>query len=259
MSGGRQALLTSIHDVSPRFERELAALAPLIEEHIPSYRFSMLVVPNYWGESPLTPRSAFAAKLRMWADAGVEMFVHGLFHKDAGSHAGYAAFKARHMTNGEGEFLGLSCAEAASRMAYGQKLIEDICGQPTAGFVAPAWLYGPGARNALAKSEFGIAEDHFEVWRPQTGEVLARGPVITWASRSATRTASSLAFAHFARSALKPLRAVRVAVHPGDVNKQSIIESISKTLQTFTAQRNAQYYSWLLDEANQRDLKTITG
>ena len=29
-------------------------------------------------------------------------------------------------------------------------LIEDIIGRPIDGFVAPAWLYGPGAIEALA-------------------------------------------------------------------------------------------------------------
>ena len=39
-----------------------------------------------------------------------------------------AAFKAKHMTASEGEFLGLTRAEAARRMADGRKLIEDIIG-----------------------------------------------------------------------------------------------------------------------------------
>jgi hypothetical protein len=29
-------------------------------------------------------------------------------------------------------------------MADGRKLIEDIIGREAAGFIAPAWLYGPG-------------------------------------------------------------------------------------------------------------------
>ena len=31
-------------------------------------------------------------RLRDWADAGVEMFVHGWFHKDLSDHSGAAAF-----------------------------------------------------------------------------------------------------------------------------------------------------------------------
>ncbi len=177
---------------------------------------------------------------------GVEMFVHGWFHRDTAEHSGVAGFKARHMTAGEGEFLGLSAAEAGRRMADGKALIEDIIGRPSAGFVAPAWLYGPGALEALAASGFALAEDHMRVWHPATGATLARGPVITWASRSTMRTASSLAFAALARTALRPLETVRVAVHPGDVGKSSLLASIDRTLDGFASQRRVSRYSALL-------------
>ena len=100
------------------------------------------------------------------------MFVHGWFHQDRAAHTGFAAIKAHHLTASEGEFLGLSRDVAAQRMADGRALIEDIIGRPVAGFVAPAWLYGDGARAALADSGFALAEDHFRVWRPAGGEVL---------------------------------------------------------------------------------------
>ena len=223
-------LLASIHDVGPGFAGQVEALAALYARHLGAAHFAMLVVPDHWGEHPLRAGTPFAARLREWAEAGVEMFAHGWFHKDLAEHRGAAALKARHMTAGEGEFLGLGRAEAARRMDDGRKLIEDITGRPVAGFVAPAWLYGDGALEALQDSGFALAEDHMRVWRPKTGETLARGPVITWASRSAMRTAFSLAFAALGRHALKPLKTVRVAVHPGDTTKDSIIGSIDRTL-----------------------------
>jgi hypothetical protein len=50
------------------------------------------------------PNAAYQAKLRRWSELGVEMFVHGWFHKDLAQHSGVAAFKAKHMTASEGEF-----------------------------------------------------------------------------------------------------------------------------------------------------------
>jgi hypothetical protein len=85
-----------------------------------------------------------------------------------------------------------------------------------------------------------------KVWIPQTGKVVARAPVITWASRSAARTASSLAFAALARKVLHPLRTVRVAVHPGDVTKDSILSSIETTLRYFAESRPVGSYRSLL-------------
>ena len=142
--------LASIHDVGPRFEREVDQLATQLSGLLGGPRFAMLVVPDHWGEAPLAANPAYQAKLRRWAEQGVEMFVHGWFHKDLAQHSGMAAFKAKHMTASEGEFLGLTRAEAARRMADGRKLIEDIIGREPTGFIAPAWLYGEGARAALA-------------------------------------------------------------------------------------------------------------
>ncbi|TIX51113.1 DUF2334 domain-containing protein [Alteraurantiacibacter aquimixticola] len=244
-SSDDKLLLASIHDVGPRFEREVGALAELFARQLGGPRFAMLVVPDHWGESPLRPGTPFAAGLRQWAEQGVEMFVHGWFHKDLADHAGLASFKAKHMTAGEGEFLGLSREEAARRMDGGRKLIEDVIGGPVAGFIAPAWLYGEGARAALRTSGFTLAEDHMRVWRPATDETLARGPVVTWASRSSARTASSLAFAALARHALNPLRTVRVAAHPGDTSKASILASIERTLGHFASRRRAARYAEL--------------
>ena len=209
-------------------------------------RFAMLVVPDHWDAHPLAADRAFCARLRGWADSGVEMFLHGWSHRDGSSHSGAAGFKARHMTAGEGEFLGLSAAEAGRRMAEGKALVEDVIGRPVAGFIAPAWLYGPGALEALASGGFALAEDHMRVWRPADGTTLARGPVITWASRSPMRSASSIGFAAVARLALQPLATVRVAVHPGDVTKPGLLASIDRTLAAFTARRPASRYSALL-------------
>ena len=239
-------LLASIHDVGPRFEREVDQLAGLLSPILGGPKFAMLVVPDHWGTAPLAQAAAFQRRLRDWADHGVEMFVHGWFHKDLAQHSGAAAFKAKHMTAGEGEFLGLSQAVAAQRMADGKALIEDAIGRPVAGFIAPAWLYGEDARAALAASDFALAEDHMRVWQPASGQVLAKGPVSTWASRSRPRQLSSRFFAGLARQTLHGQRVVRVAVHPGDVTVPALLSSIAATLQAFAARRPVGRYADLL-------------
>lgn len=238
-----QLLLASIHDVGPRFEREVETLFALLARRLGGPRMAMLVVPDHWGEAPLAKAPEFRRRLRDWADQGVEMFVHGWFHKDLAEHQGTAAFKARHMTAGEGEFLGLDRAEAARRMADGKALVEDAIGRSAAGFIAPAWLYGPGAMEALGASGFALAEDHWKVWEPASGRRLARGPVITWASRSRPRQLSSLAVAAAARTALHSQQIVRIAVHPGDTGVPQLLTSIDKTLTSFAARRPAGRYA----------------
>ena len=239
-------LLASIHDVGPRFEREVDQLADQLSRILGGPKFAMLVVPDHWGEAPLSANPAFQRRLRDWADQGVEMFVHGWFHKDLADHSGAAAFKAKHMTAGEGEFLGLTREEASRRMADGRKLVEDVIGRSAAGFIAPAWLYGPGALEALADNGFALAEDHMKVWQPATGKVLAKGPVITWASRSKPRQLSSRFFSGLARTFLHSQQVMRIAVHPGDTTVPVLIESIEATYSAFAARRPAGRYADLL-------------
>lgn len=239
-------LLASIHDVGPRFEAQVDALADRLTGLLGGPKFAMLVVPDHWDEAPLAQDRAFQAKLRRWSDQGVEMFVHGWRHRDAGQHSGaLARWKATKMTAGEGEFLGLDHAEALDRMQRGRALIEDAIGRPTAGFIAPAWLYGPGAHSALTEAAFPMAEDHMRVWNPVTGAILARGPVITWASRSRSRIASSLLFSGLARQALGVLDTVRIAVHPGDTTVPLLLESIDKTMSRFAATHTPSRYASL--------------
>jgi predicted deacetylase len=238
-------LLASIHDVSPRFEGEVDRLIDLLSAHV-GMRLAMLVVPNHWGDAPIVPGSPFAARLRGWAEQGVEMFLHGFTHRDESQYSGAAdRLRARFMTASEGEFLGLSRADAAARIADGQKLIEGVIGRPIDGFVAPAWLYGDGAREALRQSAIPLAEDHMRVWSPATGAELAWGPVITWASRTRMRLLSSLAAAAALRHA--PLNVLRIGVHPPDVHHPALVRSIGRTFSAARRKREPARYGDLLN------------
>jgi predicted deacetylase len=252
----RGLLLASIHDVSPRFESEVDRLLALLQSHV-GKRLAMLVVPNHWGDAPIIPGSAFASRLRGWADSGVEMFLHGYFHRDDTRHARIRSrLKASLMTASEGEFLGLTTSDAVRRINEGRTLVEDVIGRPIDGFVAPAWLYGSGALAALSEAAVPIAEDHIRVWSPRTRRQLARGPVITWASRTRLRLASSLAAAAVLRHA--PIKVLRVGVHPPDVNQPAIVRSIGKTLTAATTTRRPAAYADLLDSVTQNLSTNVT-
>ena len=236
-------LLASIHDVGPKFERHVDILIERLERHVGPAKFAMLVVPDHWDEAPLSAAPAFQAKLRRWADAGVEMFLHGWRHRDDAPAKGFAQ---KHMTAGEGEFSALSAAEASARIADGRKIVEDAIGRPVAGFIAPAWLYSDGALQAVREAGFALAEDHMKVWQPATGNVVARGPVITWASRSPGRIRSSLMVAAAARVLPQALPTARIAVHPGDVTVPALLDSIDATFKRFAATHVPSRYADLL-------------
>ena len=224
-------LLASIHDVGPRFEAQVDLLADLATQLLSGPKFAMFVVPDHWGQAPLSCAPHYAAKLRHWADAGVEMFLHGYTHCDDAVQRGFAQ---RHMTAGEGEFAALGTDAALAKIRDGRRMVEDAIGRPVAGFVAPAWLYSTGAKEALVRSNFSLAEDHWKVWNPRTGAVLTRGPVVTWASRSPGRIRSSLAVARIARSLRAALPTARIAVHPGDTGVPALLDSIGATFSAFS-------------------------
>jgi predicted deacetylase len=177
-------LLASIHDVSPAFESQVDALYDRLCGLLGGPRLAMLVVPDFEDQAPLARSPAYAAKLRGWAKDGVEMFLHGWCHRDDAKKRG---FMQKHMTAGAGEFAQLSKPEALHRLSEGRKVVEDAIGAPVAGFIAPAWLYSAEALDALGEAGFALAENHLKVWQPTTGRVVAKSPVITWASRTPGR------------------------------------------------------------------------
>ena len=237
-------LLVSVHDVAPVFESEIDRLIERVGAACGPLPPALLVVPHHWASSPIVHGSAFAAKLRRWSDAGSEIFLHGWTHRDESDHGGRLdRWRAARMTAGEGEFLGLSREVARERMGAGRDLIEDITGKHVAGFIAPAWLYGDGAHAALKDLDFRLAEDHLRVWNPSTGAVHAKGPVITWATRSRVRLGLSLAAASVLRRALVRARTVRVAVHPGDAHSRAACASIDATLRVLSRGRPPARYA----------------
>ncbi len=150
----------------------------VFDRRLGSARFAMLVVPDHWSGSPIAGNKAFAARLRGWADAGVEMFLHGFTHRDDAP----AGFKARHLTASEGEFLSLTEAEAARRLREGRAIVEDAIGRPVAGFIAPAWLYGEGARPRVHGARLcarrgpseGLAPGRWQGAGPRPGDYMGQ-------------------------------------------------------------------------------------
>ncbi|WP_263588091.1 polysaccharide deacetylase family protein [Sphingopyxis sp. GC21] len=237
-------LLASIHDVTPVHAERLDRLVPIVEAAVGPGRYALLVVPDFHRQGLLTDDPKFARRLRGWADAGCEIFLHGFTHIDESRHAGAATrWKASRMTAGEGEFLGLSTREAEARIGEGRDMIEQVIGRPIDGFVAPAWLYGEDSLAALAAQDIRLIEDHFRVWNPQNFAVFARGPVVTYASRSRLRIASSILWSRLATTLLARASTVRLAVHPHDVDSPRLMREIIRALGAFTRSHQPAAYA----------------
>jgi hypothetical protein len=237
-----KCLLASIDDVAPRFESEVDLLAERPGQRLGPARFAMLVVPNHRDQSALAADKGFQTRLRGWAEAGVEMFLYGWKHLGDSLNS----FRQKHLTAGEGEFAALDRAEATTRLQRGRAVGEDAIGRPAAGFIPSAWLYWRGAPAAVRAESFAIAKDHLQVWRPTDGQIPARGPVLTGASRSPTRIKNALAFTALFRHRLGFLPDVRLAVHPGGTTVPALFGSIDTALLALPRGRVAARYADLL-------------
>ncbi len=242
-----QRLLISIHDVTPRHFERLKVITEFLKTHGVGACLSMLVVPDYWSAWQLDQHPVFCEWLRRQAADGVEMILHGYSHRDDTAHDGVVAtLKAKHLTAREGEFLGLDAEHAKRRIEAGQLMLQQILGAPASGFIAPAWLYGPGALAALTEMKFAFAEDHWRVWSPATGAELSRSPVISYASRSKMRIASSLAWSRVATVLLANVKTVRLAIHPGDFDVPSLIAETARAIASFSKTHKVSLYRDLL-------------
>lgn len=240
----QRSLLASIHDASPLTLDEVERLHSRLARHLDPACIAMLVIPDHWHQARIRSGTTFAARLRSWAEEGNEIFLHGWSHLDTGGAKSPGdRLRARFMTAREGEFLGLGKEQALGLLRDGKALIEDVTGHAIAGFVAPAWLYDANAMEAIAELGFPLCEDHWRVWEPASGRRVATGPVVTWASRSWLRVQSSVGFASLARHALKRMRTLRVAVHPGDLSRDEIMQSIDTTLGHLMRDRAAIRYA----------------
>lgn len=242
-------LLASIHDVTPVHADRLARLISLVEGIVGRGRFALLVVPDFHRRGLLADDRAFSARLRAWADSGCEIFLHGFTHLDESRHDSIGArWAASRLTAGEGEFLGLPRPEADRRLLEGRAIVEQAIGRAVDGFVAPAWLYGDASLAALSAQGFGLIEDHLRVWDPRNGRVFARGPVVTYASRSMARLTGSILWSRLATIGLARARTVRFAVHPHDVDSPALLREIERALRAFTRSHRPSGYADLVSD-----------
>ncbi len=157
-----KSLVVSVHDVSPATrevcDRMLQALAAWGVA-----RTSLLVVPNHHHRGHFLADPNFCRWLATLARAGHELVVHGYFHQRGAS--GSEGLRDRLLTQvytaSEGEFYDLDKAAAAALVAQAKddfaRFRESYAPElePPIGFIAPAWLLGAEAAEAVSEAGFG--------------------------------------------------------------------------------------------------------
>lgn len=223
-----------LHDVATSTraacQRTLAAVAKVAELPV-----TLLAVPHYHGEAPTRELTEW---LGTRSRKGDELALHGWSHRDEGAPADLLdRVRRRFYTRGEGEFWALSEREATRRIEAGIAWFRDN-GWPLAGFVAPAWLLGPGAWQALATQRFEYTSTLRELVHLPSRRVVKSQSVV-YSTSSAWRRQSSVLW-NAAVSRLERANPVlRIELHPRDADFAGVHRSWQKALERALRDRRA--------------------
>jgi predicted deacetylase len=226
----------SIHDVAPATWEGCERLARAIGA-VADVPLTWLVVPRYHDRDDVS--AALEAGLSERLAQGHELALHGYTHLDSMPVRGNLAsrFLRGVYTTREGEFSALPLHEAQRRLRLGLDWFAAR-GWPVHGFVAPAWLLGHEAWQAVRAfpfeytttfSRFHLLERGTSVWSPS----------LVYAARNrAGRFFSPLAAdAGAALLARAPL--VRLSLHPADAHHPRLLGHAQRMIERLLAHRTA--------------------
>lgn len=230
----------SLHDVAP-FHLARLIKAEALFELWGVKKVSYLLVPNFHHKGSASENAEFLAFLRRPRAFEVEWLLHGEYHLESTEASQRipnteTAWKRKHMTGGEGEFLALLGDEIRSSLLRGIQEYERCLGVKPVGFVPPAWLYNESLHPVLKELGFLISEDHFGIFDLQSQRQIS-APVVTWATRTWLRRVGSLLVCPFLARMAKNKELLRVACHPWDFEFASTVENIHLVLRHSSARR----------------------
>ncbi|HXQ30485.1 MAG TPA: polysaccharide deacetylase family protein [Steroidobacteraceae bacterium] len=238
----------SVHDVAPATWQDCARLLELLAPL--AVPVTLLIVPHYHGGRRADADPEFSAALRERVIRGDEVMVHGYYHRDTGPtpRTPLDWGRRRLYTAGEGEFGALGVDASLARIRAGRDMLAAM-GLTPHGFVAPAWLLGPGAWQALRASGLGYTCTR-DVLVPLADTLLAAGPVaapsLVYSARSSLRRALSRRWNARRLRSLSDAPRVRAALHPADARHPDVLGHWRELLEELSATRRPALESeWL--------------
>ena len=210
-----RSLMLVLHDVAPETWPDYRPFVEAVDA-LGQIPICWLVVPDFHRRNRLDDHVDFRRLLDGRLARGDELILHGFYHADeAPSPRTPRDWFMRRVFTHEGEFYPLSREESARRLQRGIELFQRHQ-WPLHGFVAPAWLLGPGARQALAATGLTYTSDpgHFYLL-PDYQSVDAPG--VVWSARSAWRRGMSRLVSERMLKLHQQSPVLRLGLHPVDM------------------------------------------
>jgi predicted deacetylase len=242
---GGKSLVVSIHDVTPATrERTQRILSDLKSAGLD--RASLLVVPDHHHRGVVSGDAEFSKWLAAACAQGHEAVLHGYFHlrENRRTDGPIKRLITRSYTAGEGEFLDLERPAARDLLERGRSAVES-CGVCVSGFIAPAWLLGAEAEQAVREAGFQYTTRIATVSDFVTGAVHGSRSQV-WSVRAGWRRTCSITWNALLFQKTLRHRLTRIGIHPPDWDHPRIREQILKIAGMALAGREAMTYEgWL--------------
>lgn len=243
MQTPRRALVVSVHDVSPlTWDLVSSMVGDLAEVGVD--RAALLVIPNHHNKARLEANPKFCEWVRKAAQVH-EVVLHGYFHmRPASISWWWQTLVTEHYTAGEGEFYDLSEAEATDRLERARREL-GAAGLSSRGFIAPAWLLGREAEQAVKNAGFDYTTRLRNFKDLLTGRETATQSLV-WSVRSAWRRILSICWNPLLARQLTGAQLMRVGLHPVDWQHPSIRGQAMQLIRAALAGREViTYDGWL--------------
>lgn len=226
------ALCVAIHDVAPATWDECRRLFDAVRA-VADIPLTWLVVPCYHGDAAC-PRD-YERTLGKLLDAGHELALHGYTHLDTAAATLASGALRKVYTQSEGEFAAIGVGEARHKIALGLDWFARRH-WPVSGFVAPAWLLGAHAWQALRAYPFAYTTSMRSFHLLQQRRALV-APSLVYLSRNRAGRSLSPPLARATVQLYRRAPLLRLALHPRDARHPALLRHAQQLIADLLAER----------------------
>lgn len=143
-------LVVSLHDVSPKFEKELELIISELNK-IKINKKNLLIIPNLNSSFDISKNQNFIKIIKDEQEKGAELTLHGFYHENQEDFLSRFLY---FIPVGVNEFGKIDLTKAKKLLGEGANKIKKIFGIKPRGFVPPNWVINKRVQKEVFKQKF---------------------------------------------------------------------------------------------------------